>query len=251
MREFLVIEQADGIPRWLTRMVGRYLPSITVWQGELFGVRGKRIVLADIESEEGQKRLFARMICAQKEGIVCTVDNATNHAVQIDAGMICYDGTMLSAVLQAEDLLEKIDCSRCRILLRGADSRIGQALAVYLARRVRFLSIAGERSSVQRLASRLWNQEGIAVAVDAQDAELVFETMRYGCVMLAGGSTIDSAMAECALVATMTDPGNPCITVGMLERIATLVRQHHIILAGESADEKEIRLTNKQSKHII
>lgn len=251
MRGFLVIEQADRIPRWLTRMVGRYVPPITVWQGELFGVRGKRIVLADIESAEGQTRLLARVRRAQEENVVCAVGNALKHTVPIDAEMICYDGTMLSAVLQAEDLLEKIDCDRCRILLRDADSRIGQALAAYLARRVRFLSLAGSKVSIKRLASRLWHQEGIAVALDAQDADIVFEPMRCESVVAEDGAVIEVAMAECALVATMTDTNRQYITVGMLEGIASLIKQHHIILTRESVDDKEIRLTNKQSKHII
>lgn len=251
MREFLLIEQVSGIPCWLASAIGRYLPPITVWHGEVFGIRGKRIVFLDIESAEGQKRLLARVRRAQEENMVCAVGNAAKYTVPIDAEMICYDGTMLSAVLQAEDLLGKIDCGRCRILLRDADSCLGQALAVYLARRVRFLSLAGSKISIKRLASRLWSQEGIAVTVDVQNADIVFEPIRCESVIVEDGEVLDVAMAECALVAAMPDANRQYITAGMMERIASLIKHHHIILARESVDEKEIRLTNKQSKHII
>lgn len=235
MRKFLVVEPQDRLPKWLMRTVGRYLPPAIGWQGELCDAKGTCVAFGDVESAGGQKRLIARLKRAKSEGTICGtvgISDKVRCAAEDELRSPLYDGRILLAVLRvmAWSEGEKSICGK--VLLRGADCGLGQAMAAYLARRVRFLTLAGRNERVlERSAHRLWQMEGIAVTVGAGEADSVIDAgaaVQYGTMIRIGEKYVLPAVAECALLSLMQFDETCTITVGMLERLTALARVYGV-----------------------
>lgn len=258
-REFLVVEEGSRLPPWLARLVGRYLPPAICREVELCGVGGRKIAFDDIRSASGKRRLIARLQQAYENGMVCGVDGIADdlkQTIMSACRAVLCDGSMLGVTFCLADVMNRADNKWCRILLREADSDWGQAVAICLARRVRFLALSGQNTiRVGRLANRIWQQEGIAVTVGESEADLVItrqSILSAKCMVKIGACYTSQVMAECALMANMEPVKTNRITADMLEDMVALARRFACESVREKAcGKKEIRLTNKSSKHII
>ncbi len=201
MGKFLVIDIApweeEGILRYLPRGLRSYLPLKEDWRGRLFGQEGVVLRAREGSSLRGRRMGERRFHRAWQEGAVC---GSIGGMLQAEERRIA-DGTWLTAVLsvlraEAED----------SVFVTDADTPVGTAAALWLAGRVRFLSITGRRHEMLvRLAERIRQREGLAVRVtDAAEG---------GCVVRANGERdtrvraegrfISAAAAEAALLAAM------------------------------------------------
>lgn len=257
MARFLVIEEHTPFPTYLAHRVGAYLPTrrrdIMVC-----GAEGQIEAYHDITTERGQQKAVLRLREAEKEGIISAViaERTVRQAIARELTKPLCDGSILSAALRLEDILGETDCRTARIMLVGADSTLGRAVAVYLAKRVRFLSLVGRsETSLQRLARRLWQTEGIAAVVGTEKADRVITmddlTAEADCC--AEGQRVSSAVAECALFARhLPYKRYDHITARTLTATAELARAQGIsILPKKGAGIGQIRLTNEPSANII
>ena len=233
MARFLVIEEHTPLLAWLAHRIGAYLPGRTR-DIMLCGAEGQIEAYHDITSERGRKKAILRLQQAQEEGIVCTViaDEAVRQTIAHRLAKPLCDGSILSVALRLEHIVSEADCQKERIALVGADSTLGRAVAVYLAKRVRFLSLVGRsETSLQRLARRLWQTEGIATCVGRREDSRIIkmdDLMADGDCSIAGRCTA-LAIAESALFAHYLpheryDP----ITARTLVEIAELARAQGI-----------------------
>ncbi len=257
MAEFLVIEEHTRLPKWLGSRIGAYLPA-RCRDIVVCGREGQTEAYHDITSTRGRKRAVLRLREAEEQGIICAVIADENVRQDIGDRLVhpLADGSILSASLRLERIMSETDCARARIAFDGADSMLGRAVAAYLAKRVRFLTLVGRsETALQRLARCLWQTEGIAATVGVRNAdrvimlgELVQET---DC--LAGGQCISSAVVECALFAGhFSRERYYHITARTLAETAELARDQGIsILPKKGAGAGQIRLTNDLSAHII
>lgn len=257
MAEFFVIEEHTPLPSWLAHRIGAYLPARTR-DTILCGAKGQIEAHHDITSERGQKRAVLRLRQAQEKGIVCAViaDKMQRQAIARDLTAPLATGSILSAALRLAHIVSEADCQTERIVLDGADSALGRAVAVYLAKRVRFLSLIGRsETSLRRLARCLWQTEGIAVRIGTKEGDRIIkmdDLTADGDCLIEGRCTALS-VAECALFAHHL----PCarydhITARTLAETAELARARGIsIWPKKGALAGQIRLTNEPSANII
>lgn len=257
MAEFLVIEERSSLPQWLSHRIGTYLP-IRCRDILLCSAEGKIETHHDITSVRGQKKAVTRLQEAEERGIVCAVIG--NDDVRREIGRALRyplsDGSLLCASLRLEQVISEMDCARARIALGGADSMIGRAVATYLAKRVRFLSLVGRsETALHRLAKCLWKTEGIAVTVGARsdDRVITLDELTAEADCHAEGQYISSAVAECAILASRSPrERDHLVTARTLVQTAELARASGIsILPKNSASAGQIRLTNAPSENII
>ena len=257
MAEFLVIKEHTRLPKWLACRIGAYLPArcrdITVC-----GIKGRLEVYRDITSARGRERAVLRLQEAERQDIVCTViaDKTVRQDIARSLVHPLADGSILSASLRLERIMSETDCVRARIAFDGADSTLGRAVAAYLAKRVRFLTLIGRsENALCRLARCLWQTEGIAAIVGARKADRIITlgelVQEADC--LAGGQCISTAIVECALLAGhFSRERYDHITARTLMKTAELARGLGIsILPKKGAGAGQIRLTNAPSAHII
>lgn len=257
MAGFFVIEEHTCLPRWLAHHIGAYLP-VRCREVMLCGEKGRIEAHHDITSERGQEQAVLRLRQAQEEGIVCAV--IADHGVRQRIGnRLTYplcDGTVLLASLRLARIVSETDCTRKRVAFVGADSVLGRAVAVYLAKRVRFFALGGKsETSLRRLADCLRQTEGIAACIGAREDDIVItlEELTAEADCLSEGRRMLPAMIECALFASRPwDKRYYHITARTLAEIAELARAQGIsILSKKGASTGQIRLTNEPSANII
>lgn len=257
MAGFFVIEEHTSLPRWLGSRIGAYLP-VRCRDVVLCDAAGRIAMHHDITSERGQKKAVLQLQEAEERGIVCAVvgDDNVRQAIGSRLTYPLVDGRLLLASLRLAAIISEVDCARERIALDGADSVLGRAVAVYLARRVRFLSLVGRReTALQRLAECLWQTEGIAACVGMREADRIvtLDELTKEADCLTEGRCVSSVLAECALFASRPlHERYDHITARTLVQTAELARGLGIsILPKNSASAGQIRLTNEPSAHII
>ncbi len=257
MAGFLVIEERTPLPRWLASRIGTYLP-VRCRDIAVCGAEGQVLTYHDITSAHGQKKATLRLAEAEEEGIVCGViaEDTIRRAIESKLKYPLCDGRLLAASLRLERILEETDCARTHIALGGGDSVLGRAVAVWLAKRVRFFSLVGRnKTALQRLARCLWQTEGIAVTVGTQSADRIITlaelTEEADC--LAEGQCISSVLAECiAFAGRPLHERHRLVTARTLAETAETARVLGIsIQPKNSAAAGRFRLTNAPSVNII
>lgn len=243
MRRFLVIEPTRALPEWVAKLVGRYLPPTVRWEGELCGVSGRCITIADRVTTSGKARLMALIRQAQAEGNVCVISGASDELVKeleraTDEPIVT--GQLLTVALRLVSVLERMPCDSLRVLLYQADCSLGQAVTGYLATRVRFLAITGKREAIlTRLANRLWLTQGIAVTVGECEADIVLSIDKL-CRKIewvtVGDMTLPTPLVEAAYLARMAR-GDKCrLTQRRIAGLMRFIREYEVRSVGENAD---------------
>lgn len=219
---------------------GRFLPSATIWCGTLCGADGRHIAIGDVSSVGGRARFGELLKEAWRADTVCGavgISSEFKRYLEEEIGGHLCNGSLLAASLCLRDLTDSREHRHCRILLRGADSALGEVMASYLVGRVRFLSISGAgRARLLHLAHKLWQQEGIAVTIgDEADIVLTAQDMALEDRMVRVGKTcVSLAVAECALLAAM-QADTRTITVDVLAQMVGGVRAYSVMNVGEKA----------------
>ncbi len=256
MGGFLVIEEHTPLPRWLGDRIGAYLPS-RCRDIMLCGAKGQIALYHDITTERGREKIVLRLQEAQTRGLVCAViGDDVRRTVGSKLKHRLSDGRILCASLRLERIVSETDCMRSRIAFVGADSMLGRAIAVYLAKRVRFLTLVGKsETALHRLARCLWQTEGIAVTVGVREADriITIDELIQDADCLAEGRCVSSVLAECAVFASRPSHERYYhITARTLAETAELARAWGIsILVKKGAGAGRIRLTNEPSVNII
>ena len=230
MRGFLVIEEQSYLPRWLTKHIGAYLPSRRQ-AVSLCGADGSHLLYHDLSSPRARQKATAQLRIAQERGAVCGLigREEVRQAIESALDAPLADGRLLCTSLRLARLTEVSGRQDRRITLLGADSELGQAAAVYLAKRVRYLSVDGKRKGLlDRLAQRLWQTEGIAVRVGRGEGDTLVSmeeiSIPVDCVT-ADGRHVSSVLAECALFAGDDTLRAGCrMTARILVRMAEAAR---------------------------
>lgn len=243
MRKFLAIEPQRAMPEWLAKLIGRYLPPTVRWEGELCGVFGRCITIADRMTTRGQARLAMLIRQAQAEGYICAISEASDELVEAieratDESIVT--GELLTMALRLKAVLRKIPCDLTRILLCQADSPSGQVVTTYLATKVRFLAIAGERDAILTgLANRLWLTQGIAVTVGEREADIVLSMDRLCRKMeqVTVGDVIRStALVEAVYLARAAQGDMYRLTHHRIEDVMRFIREYEVHSIAEKAD---------------
>ncbi len=243
MRRFLVIEPTRALPEWLAKLIGRYLLPTVRWDGELCGVSGRCITIADRMTRRGQARLIALIRQAQAEGVVCAISEADSRLVETieqATNEPIVTGDLLMMAVRLEAVLREIACDLTRILLCQADTPSGQAVTAYLATKVRFLAIAGERDVILTgLANRLWRKQGIAVTVGEREADIVLSMDRLCRKMervRVGDVTLPTALVEAAYLARTAQGDMYRLTQHKIEGLMQFIREYEVHAIRENAE---------------
>lgn len=243
MRRFLVIEPTCALPEWMAKLIGRYLPPAVRWDGELCGVSGRCIAIADRMSTRGQARMIALIRQAQAEGNVCAIRGADRQlveAIERATDKPIVTGELLTMVVRLEAVLRKIRYDLTRILLCRADTPLGQAVTAYLATKVRFLAITGERDEILTgLANRLWRKQGIAVTVGEREADIVLSMDRLCRKMervTVGEVILPTALVEAAYLARTQEDSADRLTHQKIEGLIQFIRKYEVHAIRENAE---------------
>lgn len=226
----------------MVKRVGTYLPP-AVREESLCGAEGKHLRYHELSTLRTRQKVTARLREAQTAGVICglTCQDDMRQVMQGALDAPLFDGRLLCTSLRLTQLAKEADCST-RITLLGADSVLGQAAAVYLAKKVRFLSLVGRKTSLlDRLSKRLWQTEGIAVRVGRGEDDRILsmdEISSPSKWVSAEGRPLPPVVAECALIAgSAAVCDGRIITARTLEKMAEAAQFHGIELLAKKDTE--------------
>lgn len=244
MGRFLIIEEHTYLPRWLAERLGACLPPVMHDAEALCGAQGRRLVFHDLSSMRAKRKLTERLCDEQGSGTVCGIlsSGGVRQALTGSLTAPLFDGSLLCTSLRLARIVRETDCAVSGITLDGADSELGQAAAVYLAKRVRFLSLVGRKTSLlDRLSKRLWQTGGIAVRVGRGEDDRILsmdEISSPSKWVSAEGRPLPPVIAECALIAgSAAVCDGRIITARTLEKMAEAAQFHGIELLAKKDTE--------------